>query len=542
MCRGLRRQKMSGVMSLEIHDKKLELCPPPSISEAVPPTARVLEALLAERGEQVDLLFSLGCVYLRRGDSSAGIGAFTRALKLDSENAALLCNLAVGYMQEKRWDEASAALKRAILLSPELELAFFHLATTELAREDVAAARAAYESAIAVEGSSERPCYLLAELLQEQGIKDEARSWYEEAFRRGERCPSLINRLGAFAFDDGLRRYEAGEFQEAMRIWGAAYRDYERAFVANQDVSSRLNALVRIYNEENQLEQFRETMRVAEIKKSMEQSYQFALRIFFSLGRMPELYVEQENIAEEFSRWEREIEKAEDAIIPFAHYRIGILHIYCGAFEEAIEKLSFARDHVPPSKHRPLRIEPTLRFVKDFLGKDDEELAAGREYSKAEWEASGFGDPFQHQAWSSTGISPRDALSWKEAGFSPKAAARWHGSDLEPSVARAWSDAGFSDADKVRRWMRGGFDIASAQLWQVLFDHRLELAVQCRQAGFSSPEEASSWLEIFTFPWEAEAWKVQGFTPEQAQKYLLEGIKDPFIAKQTRELAAEEEN
>lgn len=519
-------------MSPETPSKLFELCPPPPVTEAVPPTSRVLEALLSERGEEVDLLFALGCVYLRRGESAAGVDIFLRALKLDSENPELHCNLAVAYMQEERWDEASATLKRAILLRPNLELALSHLATTEVQRGDIPAAKAAYESAIALDVNLSDPCYQLAELLFEQGERDESRRWFEEAFRRGDRRPELLNTLGAFRFEDGLLHYEAGEFEEALGVWGAAYAEFERAFIANQAVSTRLNALVKVFNEEQQLEVYSRKLQSAEKEEYQELLYGFSLRLFFSLGCMPDLYVPKERLSEEFLRWEREIERAEDAIIPFAHYRIAVLKVYCGEFEAAIEKLSFARDHLPPSKHRPLRIEACLRFLKDFLGEKDEGESATREYTKAEWEASGFGDPFQFQAWRVTGVSPEDAVVWKKSGFSPKSAARWHASGIEASVAREWLDAGFEEPNNVRRWLRGGFDTTSALQWRPEFGHRLELAVQCRQAGFTQPDEAARWLSVFTFPWEAEAWKLQGFSPEQAKEFKAAGVKDPFIAKQ----------
>ncbi len=523
-------------MSQETESKTFELCPPPLIREAVPPTIRVLTALLSERGDESDLLFSLGCVYLRRGDYLEGVDAFLRALKTDPENPALHCNLAVGYMQLERWDEASASLKRTILIDPSFELAFIHLAKAELGRGDRESAFAAYHSATELEGQSPRPYFLLGDLLLEDGRALEARERYQEAFQRGARSPELTNRLGAFIFEDGLACYQRGEFEEAQRIWGEGFLEYERAFVSNQEVSKNMHELVLGFNEEKGLEEAQAKFQELKPAEREDAAYDLALRLFFSLGRMPDLYVSRENTEQEFARWYAEIEKEEDSILPFAHYRIGVLLVFTAQFDEAISKLSFARDHLPISKHRPLKIDPTLRFLKDLLGTTDEEDVEVLTFTKTDWSSVGFTDPFQYQAWSATGLKPQRALRWKQAGFSPKAAQLWQKSEAEPEVARVWQDAGFDDPDKVRRWLRGGFDIAAAQKWQTEFSERLEIAIQCRQAGFEEPEEAAAWLEVFMFPWEAEAWKAQNFALDEARVWVEQGVKDPFLARQYQTL------
>ena len=55
----------------------------PPIPEAIPPTERVLTALLAEQGESAALYFSLGNVRLRKADAPGACTAYEQALALE---------------------------------------------------------------------------------------------------------------------------------------------------------------------------------------------------------------------------------------------------------------------------------------------------------------------------------------------------------------------------------------------------------------------------------------------------------------------------
>jgi superkiller protein 3 len=73
-------------------------------------------------------------VLFEMGDAAGAEDAFARAVEADPGHARAWNNLAHARMQQHRWQEAEAALVRALAIQPDYDVAFTNLARVEQAR------------------------------------------------------------------------------------------------------------------------------------------------------------------------------------------------------------------------------------------------------------------------------------------------------------------------------------------------------------------------------------------------------------------------
>lgn len=519
-------------MRLEAKD----LCPLPVIPEAVPPTVGKLEQLLDKTTEGHSLLlYVLGTLHLRNGQWDKALHALKESSGESPEHGGVLCHLALAYIGQSRHEEALSLLKQANLLSPELPVIYLHLARTQHALGDRRAAIATLERAKNLGKVLSDGLLLLGEYYEEENSDAAALEVYQEVLASDESNTSAAKYLAYAAFKQGAELLKKDEFEPALLAWKEAYERFPQTFSSASAVVQQLQELIKSPEAVARLKAAEEAYQA---DKTPENAYLLILHFLFSLGALPELYTSRESLAEELEHWQSQA-RSEEGVLPFPHFRIGVLKCLQGDFDAGYESLSFARDHLPPSKHRPLRIEALLGFLREWVERPEEDTSLPvEELPDAHWERAGFTDLFQRSAWKKSGLQPGEAAHWRRVGFSPVAAGDWARAGFKAVEAQSWTDAGFLQAKEAKRWHKGGLDIEEAGRWRLVFKEDIGAALQCKQVGIEDPSEAGEWLKHFTFPSEAELWKRQGFSPEQAAQHLAQGAKDPFLVRQSEALSS----
>lgn len=509
---------------------KDDLFPAPPVEGAIPPSEETLLPLIESDGSGA-AAFALANVLAREGRYGEAIDYYQRAAKQAPESAELHTNLGVVLWLAGRADEGLSHLRQANLLKSDLVLPYLHSARLLRSRSDRPGATAAYEKVMKLDPSSAEPYTALAEMAADDGDDDRAFELFSEAYARNPGDTAVRHRLALRELRRGRDRFDAGDLDHALRIWNDAHRLYKPGFVTDRVVSQELDEIVRRFRRDGgvaaALEQFRKDL--IEGKTETDLYYPVFLRVLFALGLMPDCYERRDELADERERWRQSlIVKGEH---PFPHFRLGIIDCYEGKLDAAREELRICLDRLLPKKRASLRLTQLLDAIADVENAAREARGEAVQTSESDWEAHGFDNPFQLQAWKKSGLSPSVAANWRDANFSATQAANWVGGHIEnPEVARAWLSAGFSEPRIARQWLRGGFSPDLASIWAVHYEGRVDQAIQAFKAGFSDPEEALKWGELFLFPWDAMKWRDQGFTLDDTRLWLARGIYDPVRA------------
>ncbi len=512
----------------------LEIAAAPNITEAIPPTAHTLQLLIEKEPENPDFRFALGNLCLINQQWSQAISCFRETLCL-TESAGVRCNLGVALLAEGDVAEAISELSQAILQDASLTVAHLHLGRAHLEAGAVDAAVTSFQRVLNAEPENARALSNLAVVCDQRGERQEAKEFYIRALQSNPEFLDGEIWLGAEYFFEGKKLYDEGRFPEACAVWGQGFREYPRAFSAGQHI---LAGMKQLMIDRSIARGVPRAMEAVSAKAENERSvvcYQFVLELLFSLGLIPELYERIEDLSASRSRWESAMQG--EGIFPYVHYRKGVLHAYEGNFAEAYEELSFARDHLPSTKQRSLKVDQIITAVREISDELlDDTAVTSSTASVEDWSRHGFADPFSQEAWKQAGMHPRDAAEWRDSGFSAQQAVSWQQERLLAEQAAYWRDAGFEDPKVVRIWHRADFSAEEATCWNPLFRDRISLAIQSKQVGFEDPAEADKWLAVFMFPSEAAGWRELGFEAEEAKEWLDLGISDPFIAQQAIEV------
>ncbi len=140
-----------------------------------------IETLLAANTEAVDLRFARACLLEELGRLALARGAYKGVLARDAYHFGALMNLGTMLYLEGRRAEARVLYGHATREHPREASAFVNLGNV-LAEDDPAAARAAYERALAIEPAHATANFALALLLEAQGDARAARPYRAAAF------------------------------------------------------------------------------------------------------------------------------------------------------------------------------------------------------------------------------------------------------------------------------------------------------------------------------------------------------------------------
>ena len=507
-----------------------EICRAPVIEGAIPPVEEVLLQLVEHNQNKFAALFALGNLRLRGGRIQEAASAYRQALAEMPDSAEVRCNLALACELLHDEQEPLIQLKQAVLLKPDLILAQFHLARLQLRSGDISGAEAMIERLLRQKHAPARSHLLYAYLLEAKGDEDKAAESFRRAWELEPESDEAAQETARHLFEAGRQFFADGDLEQAVACWADAHENMPDAFFGDQGIRTGLRECRKQFEKEGCLEAYRRAWREKKAEDSRA-PYVLFLHYYFSLGLQPALFAPWSLLDQEENRWAQS--PADVVQLEFHRFRLAVIHTYQGKLRQALEELTICEDRFPASKKEPWKVGQIASFLRELL---DEDRAAGGDligdYSREQWEACGFADAFQQQAWSKAGASPEQAVEWKSLRFSPGQFRNWQMHGFSSAEAQGWLQSGIEDANEAAVWRRGDFSPAQAVSWRPHFPGQIERAVQSKKAGFADAELAARFLKVFTFPWEAVRWHEQGFDAKDAALWLAKGVHDPFVAKQ----------
>ncbi len=502
---------------------------PPAITDGSIGEAELLE--LVRNSNNADAHFALGNLYLRSAEREKAISHYEELLKAGDELPQVRANLGIALYFEGHLEKALYQLKRASLTDPTLILPQLYIGRISEALSNISQAISSFEKVLSLSKDNVFALEALAELHDRLGDITESRRYCRLLLQVSPEAIAAQHRLARYSFREGRKDFEEGKFESAFRIWADAYSEFQRPFVADQEISHALAKLVHDYNEADRPDADRidYCKRYSENPDDVTILYPFVLRHLFAIGLMPEAFEAQEALEAQYQRWQRSLEESGEH--PYPHFRFAIIHLYRDELDRAETELQICHDKFPPKKHSAIKLRELfalVRLIRDIHNRREDFLNANRPLD--EWQEAGFFNQFQLQAWRDTGLHPAEAGKWMRAGFSPKQSVAWKKRSIPIASAREWLDGGFTDPEEVRLWIRGEFTPEEAVRWNEECPLSLDLIVQSRKVGISEPLLAYRWAQVFTFPFESARWHELGFSPEDAIAWRAVGFLEPLRA------------
>jgi tetratricopeptide (TPR) repeat protein len=503
----------------------------PNIDDLVAPTLERLNSFLESEPERVDVRLALATMLLSAHRPEEAEAHFLEVVRVD-DSAVARCNLGITYLLQERLIEAVVELSKAVLMDSALVVGHLQLARAQALNGDTTAAATALEKVLAFQPRNVAAiCELAA--LYEPTDPARAEKLYQRALELDPQAEPAQISLGRNEIERGVALFHSGDFLSALSSWAAAYKKYPRALSGDSIVQQQLRTIADSIREGAQLRESRQRM-VAE--RGPRSAYEGVLWFLLSENLLPECFEAYDLLESQVNHWQSQT--STQKVFPYAHYRLGLARAYSGDFEQALEELRLARDYLPASKHRSLRIDEVLGFLGEVVAViRRNERPNADDSSEQTWEACGFADAFSQNAWRQTGCTPVEAAAWKAAHVRPQLVTEWRQERISLEEAQHWIGVGIEEPGEARRWLRASVAPETAAIWRADFsgEESISLAIQCLQVGFTTPEEAKGWLSVFLLPYEAIAWRDVGFTPEEAKKWKKSGVKDPYVAKQQRD-------
>lgn len=513
---------------MEKFARPLILYPAPSVEGATPSDEDSLRALLARSPDDAGALFALGNLCFRRGDFDAALLSYQKAVEL-SPVPRLKANLAFTELALGNLSGAAEILEQVLQEESSLDFARLTLARVylELGR-DVSGERSLKE--LLLRNTHLPEAYEeLATIAERRGEKESADEYWVKVFEANRDHFRARDRLCLQLLRQAETSLQAGSRTQFFEQLSRAQRLYAASLSRHQESAALLRTLLqdasRRYSVEEALDLFRAEYRREPSPVLFEELLDIKL---LHLGLYPDQFEEPSEAAAE--RWQQSLR--EHGEHPFPHYRLGLLAARQGRLQAAITELEICLKVFPAKKHRILKIEPLLSFLRDLVHICDElDQLRGTSASIEEWIKAGFQERFERELWRDAGFAPDDAGSWRDAGFLPVEARSWRQQRLNPHDAALWRSATFEDARTASRLHRAGMTPEIAAAWIQHFPGELSDVVSWYRSGFSRPEEAAAWARAFRVPLEAWAWREQGFSAEEACALREAGIGDPYQAR-----------
>jgi len=171
------------------------------------------------------------------------------ALADKPDNAVALSNLGMAMIEEKRWAEAEACLRKAIELRPRFAGPHLHFGKMYRELGKSADAEREFRRAVEISPLNAEARNLLAELLSEQGRQNEAEQHYRSSLEAAPNA-GAFDGLGDILWGRGLRADAAACWRQALELspfdtrahlsLGIAYQEQGRAGEAEKEFRSVL--------------------------------------------------------------------------------------------------------------------------------------------------------------------------------------------------------------------------------------------------------------------------------------------------------------
>lgn len=178
----------------------------------------VISAALQRHPGNLDFRLALGNVCLAQGKAGEALAHYEHVLALRGEQPALWVNKGRALVAGKQYQEARAALERALQLDPGLVAAHLELALVHRAGNDFASAEASLRRALQLAPEDAEVHNQLGGALQRQGLLEEAVAAFERSVDLAPDLPGGYVNLGLALDEMGAHGRAAGVYRKGLSL------------------------------------------------------------------------------------------------------------------------------------------------------------------------------------------------------------------------------------------------------------------------------------------------------------------------------------
>jgi tetratricopeptide (TPR) repeat protein len=142
----------------------------------------------ADSAQDAEAFFNQGLVHLREGRAEMALDQFKKAVRIDEKNPYALKGLGLAYMQMHKYDDAVAALRKALVINPYYVDVHNDLGTALMLSGKRAEGKAEFQSAFndATNPTPEKSAGNLGQAYFEEKNFVEAANWFRTAVNRNK--------------------------------------------------------------------------------------------------------------------------------------------------------------------------------------------------------------------------------------------------------------------------------------------------------------------------------------------------------------------
>ncbi|HEX8163624.1 MAG TPA: tetratricopeptide repeat protein [Pyrinomonadaceae bacterium] len=243
---------------------------------------------LGAQDSNADALLGMALVSQSKGDARSASGYLSRAKALIADSPEMLYRFAVAALRSDLFEDARAALERAVQLRPGEAAYLVALGAAWLKKPDLFESERVFHRALALRPDDPQAQMYLGYILLKQKKYPEAREWLEKSVGGDKATPETFYYLGVIAQEQNEDERAVGLFENAIRLLpsfanahvalGALclkLKDYERArreleagAKLNPDDSKAHYNLARLYALLKEPKRAQEEMSIVERLKS----------------------------------------------------------------------------------------------------------------------------------------------------------------------------------------------------------------------------------------------------------------------------------
>ena len=492
----------------------------PFIEAAIPYDIPTLEKLIKRKPTDCDLLLSFGNLLFHNKDYNKATSIYKKINKIEANNHKGHANLGITMLLLGKSKDALISLNKALKLAPDCKISIYNhaLASTRLGKiDDVIDS---LNSLIADEPNNPLSLGLLGGVYFEKKDFNKARSFLKQAFELNLK-EHIVENLLELELEDFKTKFNKGDFVSSSKELHKLSLVFGDLLLSNKELVDSFSITYEKIQNEGLLDSLIEEFRSS---KQSSEAYKIFCCFYFSLGLIPEFFMEEAKLNQELEKWQQaNLDRGDH---PYAHFAMGVCYSYMGKLDDALEKIMISFDKLLPKKQESLRLKEIEKFLKFILRIGEDSLSLS-DASENEWKEAGFETEFQIRLWRNSGFSPDEAKKWNDFKVSAKLAQELNKLGLTPEDASPYIEAEITNAKNIRSWSKGKVSSETASEWEKESTLPVGTAVQLINSGITDPKVAMKWMELFSFPGDAITWHSFGFSPEEAKKHIASGITSP---------------
>lgn len=514
------------------------LAPVPAsfIEQAVPYSVeRLTELIDSDTETDPNLFLARGNLYLSQDNFQKAVEDYSSLLEAKPKDLAACINLAIAKLNIGNTGGALSLMEdTTATIGPDEKFAdrlAYHLALANSRKGKFALALSKLE-----EISEPEPIVsglkgsLLLKLDREEQASKSLKIAHKAGIENG--VPELLLALRANSLDE---KFKAKKLRPLALELRDIHSEFGNKFFGNKDISQALEKLAKEIIDSGQREKIIRTLNLgfhghspsspSEDSQASDESLQESVLILlFSLGLIPEFYLEENELEETITSWQKAlVDRGEH---PYAHFMVALVYFYRGDFEVALDRFQICSDKLLPKKKRSLRLDDLESLNRSIIRPVNVNTGESGASDLA-WRDAGFLDDFTIRLWKKFNFEPEEATAWHEKSIHPKIASACHRLKLLPEAVDPYAKAGLQEAREIRTWLAAEIDPKVAMAWAEEFTGSVSDAVQYLNLGVKGPEEANKWTELFSIPSTASPWLQADHSPEETKECLDAGQRAP---------------